>query len=97
MPLPEPATRAGRWLIDRSDWDSGLRAFRVRINATAGPDDMHRHVLAIEAEAAALDIKRLKTAIEYGLQRQFGTDSPDMASAAGSAVAEYARLTKEGT
>lgn len=49
--MKDPLTKAGKWLVDRSDWDSGLRAFRVRINATASPQDMHRHVLAIESEA----------------------------------------------
>ena len=50
--MNDPATRAGKWLVDRSLWDEGMRGFFVRINATAGPDDMHRHVLAIESEAA---------------------------------------------
>jgi len=49
----EPLTKAGQWLLDRSRWDDGMRGFFVRINATAGPDDMHRHVLAIENEARA--------------------------------------------
>jgi hypothetical protein len=51
--MKAPRTRAGQWLLDRSQWEEGLRAFRVRINATAGPDDMHRHILAIEQEAAS--------------------------------------------
>jgi hypothetical protein len=46
-----PITRAGRWLLDRSRWDDGMRGFFVRINATGSPDDMHRHILAIEREA----------------------------------------------
>ena len=50
--MNEPTTKAGRWLVDRSDWIDGDRAFRVRINATAGPEDMLIHVLAIEREAA---------------------------------------------
>jgi len=48
---PEPATAAGRWLVDRSRWDSGMRGFFVRINQTGGPEDMLIHVLAIEREA----------------------------------------------
>jgi hypothetical protein len=51
--MNDPRTPAGRWLLDHSQWEEGLRAFRVRINATGGPDDMHRHVLAIEQEAVA--------------------------------------------
>jgi hypothetical protein len=58
--MNEPTTPAGRWLVDRSQWDDGQRAFRVRINATAGPDDMHRHVLAIEKEAAAAALRRVE-------------------------------------
>jgi hypothetical protein len=51
MPVTEPITKAGKWLVDRSRWDDGMRGFFVRINATAGPEDMLVHVLAIEEEA----------------------------------------------
>lgn len=47
-------------MLDRSQWIDGDRAFRVRINATAGPDDMHRHILAIERETR----KRVLTEVE---------------------------------
>ena len=57
--MNEPMTKAGGWLLDRTRWDDGMRGFFVRINATAGPDDMHRHVLAIEAEAAEMEHTRL--------------------------------------
>ena len=62
--MNEPMTKAGRWLLDRTRWDDGMRGFFVRINATAGPDDMHRHVLAIEAEATAAERARIAAAIE---------------------------------
>jgi hypothetical protein len=48
-----PETKAGRWLVAKSNWDAGMRGFFVRINLTAGPEDMLVHVLAIEAEARA--------------------------------------------
>lgn len=51
IPIAEPATKAGRWLLSNTRWDDGMRGFFVRINATAGPEDMRVHVLAIEAEA----------------------------------------------
>ena len=53
-----PTTRAGQWLLDRAHWDDGMRGFFVRINATGSPQDMHRHVLAIESEAAAAERSR---------------------------------------
>jgi len=48
-----PTTKAGRWLLDRTNWNDGMRGFFVRINATAGADDMFRHIIAIENEARA--------------------------------------------
>lgn len=61
--MNSPATRAGRWLLDRTRWDDGMRGFFVRINATAGPDDMHRHILAIESEARAIDAEKMAAAM----------------------------------
>jgi hypothetical protein len=49
----EPTTKAGCWLLDRANWNDGMRGFFVRINATAGPEDMLRHIIAIEQEARA--------------------------------------------
>lgn len=63
LELTEPTTKAGTWLVERSRWDVGMRGFFVRINATAGPEDMHRHVLAIEAEAVAAERARLRKAV----------------------------------
>jgi hypothetical protein len=57
--VTEPTTPAGRWLVDRSDWIDGLRAFRVRINNTAGPEDMRIHVEAIERESADAERDRI--------------------------------------
>ena len=51
--MTDPTTKAGKWLVDRSNWDGGMRGFFIRINATGGPEDMRNHVLAIEAEARA--------------------------------------------
>jgi len=62
--VTEPTTPAGRWLVDRSDWIDGDRAFRVRINATAGPEDMLIHVLAIEREAAAAERARITDLVQ---------------------------------
>ena len=55
--MAAPLTKAGRWLVDRSQWNDGMRGFFVRINATAGPEDMLIHVLAIEREAAAAALR----------------------------------------
>lgn len=60
---PMPSTRAGQWLLDRSRWDDGMRGFFVRINATAGPEDMLRHIDAIEAEARAALLAGLEAGV----------------------------------
>jgi hypothetical protein len=57
--MTEPATKAGKWLVERTRWDAGMRGFFVRINQTGGPEDMRVHVLAIEREAATLDVPKL--------------------------------------
>ena len=70
--MREPTTRAGQWLLDRSEWDDGNRAFRVRINATGGPDDMHRHILAIEREAVEAYAAKVRLAVEGLVERAGG-------------------------
>jgi hypothetical protein len=57
-----PRTPAGRWIVERTRWDNGMRGFFVRINNTAGPEDMLNHVLAIEDEA--FEMGRATTAHE---------------------------------
>jgi hypothetical protein len=78
--MNEPTTKAGRWLVDRSDWIDGLRAFRVRINNTAGPDDMRIHVLAIEREAAdaerAMITALVQDAADVGIYPKAGPNGP---------------------
>jgi len=67
MKNKKPTTKAGTWLIVNSRWDDGMRGFFVRINNTGGPDDMHRHVLAIENEAHAATLRELREEVE-GIQ-----------------------------
>ena len=64
--MSEPTTPAGRWLVDHSQWDDGLRAFRVRINVTAGPEDMLIHVLAIEREERERIVAKITEMMKNG-------------------------------
>jgi hypothetical protein len=62
--MAAPLTAAGRWLVERSNWNDGMRGFFVRINSTAGPEDMLVHVLAIEQEAVLAERARHAALVE---------------------------------
>lgn len=73
-----PRTKAGQWLLDRARWDEGMRGFFVRINATGAPDDMHRHILAIEAEARRDAVAEWRGLLEKMADPVSGLDLVDL-------------------
>jgi len=66
--MKEPTTKAGQWLVDRTNWNDGMRGFFVRINATGSPQDMVIHVATIEREARAAVLRELRVEVEVALE-----------------------------
>jgi hypothetical protein len=52
-------TEAGKWLLDKTRWDEGMRGFFTRVFQLGSPQDMATIVGMIEKQAATAERQRL--------------------------------------